>query len=127
MLDKTKKIIQFTALSTYFALPAAVFAVGTELVPNQLAPINNPIEVVRGIIKFILLLAFVIAFIMLLVGGIRWIMAGGDEKSVEKARNTITAALIGLVVILVAYALIRIVELFFNVNVITGGVDIRSE
>jgi len=122
MLNKTKKIIQFAAISTYFALPAAAFA--ANLVPTQLADINDPIIIVRGIIRFILLLAFVIAFIMLLIGGIRWIMAGGDEKSVEKARNTITAALIGLVVILVAYALIRIVELFFNVNVITGDVAI---
>jgi hypothetical protein len=123
MLEKTKKIISFVALSGFLAIPQAVFAQGAasqSLVPSQLDAINNPITVIRGIIRFILLIAFIIAFIMLLVGGIRWIMAGGDEKSVEKARNTITAALIGLVVILVAYALIRIVELFFNVNVITG-------
>lgn len=124
MFDKTKKIISFVAIASFLAVPQAVFAAENNLVPSQLAPINDPIQVVRGIIKFILLLAFVIAFIMLLVGGIRWIMAGGDEKSVEKARNTITAALIGLVVILVAYALIRIVEIFFGVNVISNGVAI---
>lgn len=127
MLEKTKKIISFVALASSLAIPQAVFAAdpaGQSLVPSQLEPINNPITVIRGIIRFILLIAFIIAFIMLLVGGIRWIMAGGDEKSVEKARNTITAALIGLVVILVAYALIRIVELFFNVNVITGTTSI---
>lgn len=126
MLEKTKKIISFVTLASFLAVPQAVFAQATSnsLVPTELAPINDPIGVIRGIIKFILLLAFIIAFIMLLVGGIRWIMAGGDEKSVEKARNTITAALIGLVVVLVAYALIRIVEIFFNVNIISNGVTI---
>ncbi len=122
MLNKTKQIISFVALSGYLAIPQAVFA--QSLVPTKLAPINDPITVIQGIIRFILLIAFIIAFIMLLIGGIRWIMAGGDEKSVEKARNTITAALIGLVVVLVAYALIRVVEIFFGVNVITGAAAI---
>ena len=122
MLNKTKQIISFVALSGYLAIPQAVFA--QSLVPAKLAPINDPITVIQGIIRFILLIAFIIAFIMLLIGGIRWIMAGGDEKSVEKARNTITAALIGLVVVLVAYALIRVVEIFFGVNVITGATAI---
>lgn len=117
-----KRLVPLAVVGTYLALPLSVFA--AELVPSKIRPINDPIIVVRGIIRFILLLGFVIAFIMLLIGGIRWIMAGGDEKSVEKARNTITAALIGLVVILVAYALIRIVEIFFNVNIITGGTNI---
>lgn len=103
----------------FLAAPAAALAQGT-LVPTAITPINNIITVVRGIVQFILILAFVIAFIMLIVGGLRWILAGGDEKSVEKARNTITAALIGLVIVLVAYAIIRIVEVFFAVNIITG-------
>lgn len=123
MLNKTKQIVSFVAMSSYLALPQVAFAQNT-LVPAKLEPINDPITVIRGIIRFILLIAFIIAFIMLLIGGIRWIMAGGDEKSVEKARNTITAALIGLVVILVAYALIRVVEIFFGVNVITGTTEI---
>lgn len=99
----------------------------TNLVPNDtLGKVDNIVEVIRGVIRFILVVAFVIAFIMLIVGGIRWILAGGDEKSVEKARNTITAALIGLVIVLVAYALIRLVEIFFNVQIITGGVKIPT-
>ena len=61
---------------------------------------------------------------MLIIGGIRWILAGGDEKAVASARGTITAALIGLVIVLVAFALIRLVEIFFSVNIITGGVTI---
>ena len=63
---------------------------------------------------------------MLLIGGIRWITAGGDEKGVASARNMITAALIGLVVVLVAYAIIRLVEIFFGFDIITGGVNIPT-
>ncbi|MBI3341610.1 hypothetical protein HY024_00645 [Candidatus Curtissbacteria bacterium] len=118
MLRKFKRVIPFIAPALSLAVPAAAMA--EQLVPAELVNTNNIVVVIRSIIRFILLIAFVIAFIMLLVGGIRWILAGGDEKSVEKARNTITAALIGLVVILVAYALIRLVETFFNVSIISG-------
>lgn len=117
MLNRTKKLIPVAMAMALAALPSAVSA--QDLVPTQLRPIDDPVVVIRGIIRFILLLAFIIAFVMLLIGGIRWIMAGGDEKSVEKARNTITAALIGLVIVLVAYALIRIIEIFFNVQILT--------
>src|SRR3989344_4955784 len=114
------KLVAIAAPLISLAAPAAAFA--QVLVPTELSKTPNLINVIQALIRFVLIFAFVVAFVMLLIGGIRWIMAGGDEKAVEKARNTITAALIGLVVILVAYALIRIVELFFNVNVITGGV-----
>ena len=104
------------------AVPAAALA--AELVPTTISPINNAVLVVKGIIQFILVIAFVAAFIFLLIGGLRWITAGGDEKAVSSARNMITAALIGLVIVLVAYAIIRLVEIFFGVNIITGGVNV---
>lgn len=108
------------------ALPAIALAQGGELVPTKLAGTNNIVAVVRAIIRFILLVAFVLAFIMLLIGGIRWITAGGDEKGVAAARNMITAALIGLVIVLVAYALIVLVENFFGVKIISGNICIPT-
>ena len=108
-----------------YAVPAAAIA-AENVIPSSINPINNVPNIVRGIISFILIVAFVGAFIMLLIGGIRWILAGGDEKAVAGARGTITAALIGLVIVLVAYAIIRLVEVFFKVNIITGGVTIPN-
>lgn len=122
---KKVNIIKIAGLiSPVVLLAAPATALAQNLVPSTIAPINNIVVVVKGIIQFILIVAFVIAFIMLIIGGLRWILAGGDEKSVEKARNTITAALIGLVIVLVAYAIIRIVEVFFNVTLITGAVSV---
>lgn len=126
-IEKVKKvIIPVATWGAMLALPAVALAQGGELVPNKLAQTNNVVLVIRSIIRFILLVAFVLAFIMLLIGGIRWITAGGDEKGVAAARNMITAALIGLVIVLIAYALIRLVEIFFNVNIITGTVCIPT-
>ena len=125
MFKKVRKIIiPAVSYAIILAAPAIALADKTPLVPNEINGIDNAVVVVRAIIRFILVVAFVLAFIMLLIGGIRWITAGGDEKAVGSARNMITAALIGLVIVLVAYALIKLVETFFNVNIITGGIEI---
>lgn len=125
MADKSKKIAISTALTTAaLALPASALA--QSLVPNDIRPINNIISVIRNAIRFILLAAFVLAFIFLIIGGIRWITAGGDEKAVSGARGMITAALIGLVVVLVSYALIILVERFFGVTIISRDVTLNT-
>ncbi len=116
----------FALVATSLIIPASAFAVagGSNLVPTELSKTADIVAVIQAIIKFILIVAFVIAFVMLLIGGIRWILAGGDEKAVGAARNTITAALIGLVIVLVAFALIKLVETFFGVTIISGNVEI---
>lgn len=112
-----------SALAAEHDTPAAAEDAKIDIVPQDtLGQIPSLIQIIRAIIQFILVVAFVLAFIFLLIGGIRWITAGGDEKAVSGARGTITAALVGLVIVLVAYALIRLVETFFGVNIITGGV-----
>ncbi len=124
-----KKLVKFispiTLITASLIVPAVVMA-QTNIVPNSLIQTNNIVNVVRGIISFVLIIAFVIAFIMLLVGGIRWILAGGDEKAVGSARGTITAALIGLVIVLVAFALIKVIENFFKVAIISNGVTLPT-
>ena|SRR3990172_235134 len=126
MLSVPKKIAAAAIFhATALALPATTLA-QTNLVPSTIEPINDLVKVVRGAIQFILVIAFVLAFIFLIIGGIRWIVAGGDEKGVAGARGMITAALIGLVIVLVAFAIIRLVEVFFEVNIISEGVSIPT-
>ena len=125
-MNQVKKFIGPLAASALaLAAPVAVLA-QDNVVPLAVRPINNAITIVRGVVQFILVVAFIAAFVFLLIGGVRWILAGGDEKAVAGARGTITAALIGLVIVLVAYAIIRLVEIFFNINIVTTGVTIPN-
>ena len=50
-----------------------------------------------------------ISVIMLIWGGLRYIVSGGDSKKVTDAKNTILYAIIGLVIAIFAYAIIRFV------------------
>lgn len=125
MIKKAKKLAISSALPlAALALPASALA--QNLVPNDIGGINNIVSVIRNAIRFVLLVAFILAFVFLIIGGIRWITAGGDEKAVSGARGMITAALIGLVIVLVSYALIVLVERFFGVTIISGDVNLDS-
>jgi hypothetical protein len=73
-------------------------------------------------------LAFVIGalifFVMLVMGAIQWISSGGDKQALEGARGRITSALIGLVLLFAAFAIIRFIQNFFGISILT--LDIGS-
>jgi amino acid transporter len=51
----------------------------------------------------------VIAVIMIIVGGVKYITSSGDSNSVNSAKNTILYALVGLVVVALAQVIVRFV------------------
>lgn len=61
---------------------------------------------VINIIRLILGLMTLIAVTMIIYGGFRWLTAAGNEENVEKAKKIISAAVIGLIVILLAWAIV---------------------
>lgn len=50
-----------------------------------------------------------ISVIMLVWGGLRYILSGGDSKKITDAKNTILYAIIGLIIAFLSYAIIRFV------------------
>ncbi len=62
-------------------------------------------QVIGNIIKILLMLLGTIFVILLLLGGFRWMTAQGDAKKVEEARDLIKNSVVGVVIILAAYAI----------------------
>ena len=56
---------------------------------------------------------------MLVVGGYVFLFSGGDQKKLEKARGTITAAITGVVIIVVAYLILLTIQRFTGVTSVT--------
>lgn len=77
-------------------------------------------NIIAGLISLILVIAAVIFFFMLVIGGIKWIMSGGDKAQTEGARNQITAALVGLVIVFSAWAILQLIDAFFHVDILNG-------
>ncbi len=71
---------------------------------------------VTAVISFILVIAALVFFFMLLWGGLSWILAGGDKGKTEEARNRITGALVGLVIVFSAWAILQLAEAFLGVD-----------
>lgn len=103
---------------------------------NLLAQIDNKVDILNnvgpeykafgnlsiggligGFITLIMIVAAVVFFFMLVIGGLRWITSGGDKAQTEGARNQITAALVGLIIVFGAFAIASLVNTLFNINV----------
>ncbi len=63
-----------------------------------------------------------ISVIMLIIGGIRYVVSGGDSTAVQAAKNTILYAIVGIVVALLAYAVVNFVISSFAGTPASGGV-----
>src|SRR5258708_25535409 len=123
---KTTKIIATTATTalSFFGLTATAFAQNVNPCgPNigqfsTLCGINQSSipTVVSTAITIILVAAVLIALFFLIWGGIRWILSGGDKAKVESARNTIIAAIVGLVIAFLAFFILTIVLSVFNLS-----------
>lgn len=66
-------------------------------------------QIFGRVVGLLLTLAAVIAFIYLLIAGFQYITAGGDAAKAQTARQGIINALIGILVILVSYLILRYV------------------
>ena len=69
---------------------------------------------ISNLVGALFIAGFLLAFVYLLMGGIGWVTSAGDKAKLEKARDQITNAIIGLIVVAAAYALTAIVAQFFG-------------
>jgi hypothetical protein len=66
-------------------------------------------KLVRDVINLLLFIIGVISVIMIIVGGIRYTVSDGDASNIKTAKDTILYAVVGLVVALLAYAIVNFV------------------
>ena len=64
--------------------------------------------------RIILFFAGIIAFFLLILGGVRYIMSGGDAKKTEEARNMLTVAILGFALVVVAAMIYPLLQKFFG-------------
>ena len=65
--------------------------------------------VFKQVTNTILYIVGIVAVIMLIIVGIRYVTSGGDAKKVTDAKNTVLYAIIGLVIAFLAFAIVNFV------------------
>ena len=76
------------------------------------------VSILQGAIRLVLIVAAIVFFFVLVIGGIQWITSGGDKAGTEAARKRITNALIGLAIVFAAWAIIALIQALFDVNIL---------
>lgn len=75
--------------------------------PSNLFGPNSIFVTITNILLFII---GAVAVIMLIIGGVRYVVSAGDQNAVTSAKNTILYAIIGIVVAFLAYAAVNFVS-----------------
>ncbi|OGH85867.1 MAG: hypothetical protein A2493_02365 [Candidatus Magasanikbacteria bacterium RIFOXYC12_FULL_33_11] len=73
--------------------------------------------VTGNVVNMIFIFVGLIFFALMVYAGLRWMTARDQADKVEKARNTMIAAVIGLVIVVAAYAITN----FLQTKIINGG------
>mgnify|MGYP000322836337 CR=1 FL=1 len=111
-----KKIILSLVLFTISLFPLMIFAdelpvpawkekMGKLIKDTPIVEEESLMRKVFTIIQYILSFLGVIALIVIIIGGYLWMTAGGNEEKVNKAKRTLIHGVIGLGIILLAYAI----------------------
>lgn len=125
MLNNIKNKIQMAALI------APVYAQGTiQIQPgsnSNFTPLTNLTAqgIISGAIGLVLLLVALVFFFILVIGGLKWVTSGGDEKKVGAARAQITNALIGLAIVFAAWAIMKLIGIVFGIDIL-GNLNIPT-
>jgi len=82
--------------------------------------------VITTALSFVMGIAVLLVFFYLIWGGIQWITSGGEKGKTEEARNKITTAVIGLIVLAASYAILKVALSILGFTTLTSVLDITS-
>lgn len=91
--------------------------------PVFLPPTIEDFEIVfSNVVLGIIGLGAFVFFIMIVIGGFKFLSAGSDQKANEMAKKTLTNAILGFILMLASFLILRIIENFtgFTTSTITN-------
>lgn len=111
MTQKIKNFAVTTSAATGALVASATPAFAQTTAGNLEVPpgfFGNFGDLFNRLLTFVLTIGALLVFMYLIWGGIEWITSGGDKGKTESARNKITAAVVGLIVLAAAFAILQI-------------------
>ena len=112
---------------------------------NYLAQITNPVlepaigsdieaarsgslfmTILTGVLSFMMLLGILLVLMNLIQAGIDWVGSGGDKGKIEKARNRIVNAVIGIIILSAAVAIWNLVRQFLGIDLSFSNLFIKT-
>jgi UDP-N-acetylmuramyl pentapeptide phosphotransferase/UDP-N-acetylglucosamine-1-phosphate transferase len=75
-------------------------------------------DLIPRMVGLAFLVGVLVFFFIMITGAIQWITSGGDKAGIESARGKITNAIVGVVILLSLFALLKVIEDFFGINIL---------
>src|SRR3989344_7116474 len=101
----------------FLTATAPAFAQNIEGFEREQIPFDNLGKLMSNALALLFFFAGLLTFFFIVIGGIQWITAGGDAKAAQSARDRITAAVVGLIVVVAAFAITLILGQVFGINI----------
>lgn len=83
----------------------------------QVAVINDFEIIFSSIVSIAGILIGFAFFIMVVIGGVRFLLSGGDPKALQAAKGTLTWGIIGLALFALSFTILLLIQIFTGVNV----------
>ena len=112
-----------TSAATYLTITGSVWAINAGEVTKSKGFASNLGGVISSVLTLVMAIAALAVFMYLIWGGIQWITSGGDKGKTEEARNKITAAVIGLIVLAASYAVLQVGLKLLGFNNLTETIE----
>jgi len=74
-------------------------------------------KIISALLPYIFAISGIILFIFLILGGFELLTSGGNPEKAKKAQGRITSALIGFLIIFLAYWITQILEVIFGISI----------
>lgn len=121
-IEKAKAMITaaMIGLAIGVAAPSFLKEIGTVLgwggaeVPAGVGGAKSVTQVVQGALNFLLSISGLLAILMMVIGGLMYFAAAGDEKRADTAKEIVKYAVIGIAVVATSLIIIRTVAMLFT-------------
>jgi len=108
-------VLAFAEPVDYDSGPSKVSRSLDEFAAQSVGPSNTSlVTIVANVIKFVLALLGMILVVLVIYAGVLWMTAGGNVENIEKAKKLLKNSVIGLFLILGAYA----ISFFVIINIL---------
>lgn len=87
--------------------------------PTGPGGINNLSDVVNKVVQFLIPLSVIVLLIVFILGGYDYMMSQGNPEKIKSAQAKITTGIIGFILLLISYLLVRLISLIFGLG---GGI-----
>ena len=80
------------------------------------AKIGSFAVILNVLIPILFTAAALVFLVMLLLAGLGWITAGDNPENLKKSKKTITSALLGLILVITSYLLVKLIGVILKVE-----------